>query len=193
MFLSGVVKGYPAAKTKYVDKARGDGTYDVTEAFGGVKYGDRTLSFTFTAIGAWNRAKEAIINDIHGKKMKLTLDEDENYYYTGRCNVDENRSDRNLNIIAITAVCEPYKYKQQPTVHTEKVAGIKDIILTNDRREVIPVIECNSDMILTFDGNTYGLKKGRQKILDVRLVQGYNRVRISGNGTVTFFYQEGAL
>lgn len=193
MILSGVTIGYPTVKTKYVDIPRGDGSHDLTEAFGGVKYNDRTLNFKFTFIGDWDREKGKVINEIHGRRIKIVLDEDPDYYYIGRCSVDSRQKEKNIHSISVTAVCEPFKYKKQITTHTDKIENQKDIILVNDSRPVIPYIECDSDMKLTVDGKAYSLKKGKQKILDVKLVSGHNRMSITGTGTVTFTYQEGAL
>lgn len=193
MILSNVTVGYPTVKTRYIDIPRGDGTLDSTEAFGGVKYNDRTLTFNFTVIGKWDRVKEQAVNELHGKKVHIILDKDAEYYYTGRCTIDEWKSDRNLKTITVTAVCEPYKNKRNITVQTAVVAGNGSILCRNDFKSVIPVIECDSDMILTMNGESHALKKGKQKVLDVKFEQGYNRMNVSGNGKITFTYQEGAL
>lgn len=193
MVLNQVVIGYPAVKTKYADKPSGNGTYDLTEFFGGTKYSDRTITFQFTIVGKWARTHEKITNNLHGKRMHITLDRMPDYYFVGRCSVDALETDRNICRLTISAVCEPFKYKKQETEYFALVHGTKNIILINDFMEVLPVIESDANFVLAMDGHNYQVRAGKQKLLDFKLVQGYNRVKITGEGNIRFTYREGAV
>jgi phage-related protein len=52
------------------------------------------------------------MNEIHGKRVKITIDDDPNYYYLGRVKVNEWESDKATATIVLTAEVEPYKYQR---------------------------------------------------------------------------------
>lgn len=185
--------GVPSVKTNYIDIPFGDGALDLTEAVGGVKYGNRTITFDFTLKSAPEHAKSNITNYMHGKKMKIILDKDLDYYYVGRCHVSEFNTDRNLSTVAITAECEPYKYKLLPTVHMEIIEGKKNFICINGGKTVTPTIELTDTMRVGVDGKLYELQAGKHKVLEIQLAQGYSRMTAIGSGTITLTYQEGVL
>lgn len=183
--------GLPTVKTKYVSVAGGNGSLDLSEAFGGVKYDNRTLSFVFTAIGE-NR-KRVITNYMHGRRLRIVLDSDPFYCYIGRCQINEIKTNKRLLNVTINAECEPFRYHVSETAHKERVEGTNTFICINDTMPVIPTMELNADMKITFKGVTYHLTAGTHKLLDIQLEEGYNRFTAEGNGMITFRYQEGAL
>lgn len=190
----------PAApKTTYIDVPGADGSIDLTESHGEVKFKDRDLKFTFTMLPSdrtdWEEKKTEISNLLNGKVCKITLDTDEDYYYQGRCTVDDYLQDINLKQFVIKAKVKPYKYKQDVTVVNVQLEQTeKTIFLNNGRMSIAPLIECSDDnTIITFKGTTYNLSKGTYKLLDIQLKQGSNALTVSGTGTVTFRYQEGDL
>ena len=186
-------------KTTYIDIPGADGSLDLTEANGEVKYSDRDLKFTFTIIPdattTFEEQRTEVVNAFNGKMCKVILDRDEDFYYQGRCSVDEYSAEKNLHQITLTIKAKPYKYKlnitkrefvltQTPTTYT----------LANARKSVVPSITCTNDnTVITFNSGTYNLSAGKHKILDILFVEGNNLVTVSGNGTVTFEYQEGEL
>lgn len=186
-------------KTTYIDVPGADGTIDLTEAHGEVKFKDRDCKFTFTMLPSdrtdWEEKKTEISNLLNGKVCKITLDTDEDYYYQGRCTVNDYLQDINLKQFVITAKVKPYKYKQYVTVVSVQLEQTeKTVFLNNGRMSVAPSIECsNDDTVITFKGGTYNLSKGTHKLLDIQLKQGSNALTVSGTGTVTFRYQEGDL
>lgn len=186
-------------KTNYIDIPGGDGSVDATEANGEVKFYDRDLKYTFTMhpqdTDTFEEKKTEVSNLLNGKLFKITQDKDEDYYYIGRCEVDDYLSDRNINQIVIIGKVKPYKYKQTETVlkfdlsNTEKTVNI-----TNGRKSVSPFIECTDDNTeVTFGQATFNLSAGAHKILDIYFKEGNNQLKLSGSGTVTFKFQEGDL
>lgn len=185
--------GTPQPKTNYIDIPGGDGALDLTEATGPVRFNDRTLDFLFTMQGINEDRKTLISNYLHGQKRKIILDKDPDYYYFGRCTVDSFSSDGTMSQLKVTAQCDPYKYHHTESMHKELIAGQKNIIVINDQKTVIPVIETDAELRLTSNGKTYLLAVGRHKYLDIQLYAGYNRFSITGTGTIIFRYQEGAI
>ena len=105
-------------KMTFIDIPGGDGSVDLTEALGEVKYKDREGSFTFTVFPSddFEVKKRQVSNLLNGKRCKITVDKDPDYYWIGRCAVDEYASDKNLHQIIVTATVAPYKWKHGETV-----------------------------------------------------------------------------
>lgn len=103
----------PEPKTKVIEVPGTDTVIDLTESLtGGVKYEQRTIEFEFFVIDGrhqWSAVYSSILNELHGKRVKIVMDDDPNYYYTGRVVVDEWKSDKKTATIALTATVEPYK------------------------------------------------------------------------------------
>lgn len=182
-------------KTNFVDIPGGDGSVDLTEALGEVKFQDRKCKFTFTAFpyDDFEVKKKQISNLLNGKKYNITVDKDPGFYWVGRCSVDEYASNKNIHQIVVSATVAPYKLKTNITTVTipagEKVTGT----LMNGRKTVVPSIYNTDAATIVFNGNTYNLNPGTHIVLDFELVEGANVVTITSTGAVKFTYQEGEL
>lgn len=176
-----------------------DGSLDLTEANGEVKYYDRELKFTFTVFPGdemtFEERQTFVSNALNGRRCKITFDKDPDYYFIGRCTVNEYLCDKRLCQIVITATVAPYKLLQQETVESFELTSTKQtIILMNKRKAVVPIISCTGNAVISFGSIVnYALKPGEHKILDFQLKEGGNLVTVSGTGTIEFRYQEGDL
>lgn len=195
-----IAPAYP--KTSYVDVPGADGSIDTTEVHGEVKFHDRTHNFTLTmnpagdlSEAAWEEKKTEVSNLLNGLACKITLDKDPDYYWQGRCVVDEYKSNKRVRQFVISATVRPYKLKQSETVVSFAVSSTeKTVTIRNGRKSVCPVIECTDDNTkITFGNATFALMAGSHKITDIMLVHGDNELKLSGSGTVTFRFQEGDL
>ena len=190
----------PPAKPKIslLDIEGMDGSLDLTEANGEVKYYDREPKFTFTVFPedelTFEERQTIVSNALNGQVCKITLDKDSDYYYIGRCTVDEYLCDRRLCQIVITAIVAPYKIRHNATVVSVNLSTAEqDVILENGRKPVVPIINCTAAASITFNGVTARLAAGTHKILDFQLKQGNNVFTVFGSGTLKFTYQEGDL
>lgn len=186
-------------KTNYVDIPGGNGSLDLTEAHGEVKYNDRDFKFTFTVHPSdkmtFDEKVTQVSNLLNGKKCKITLDRDSGYYWDGRCIVNEYLQDKNLKQIVIQATVRPYKLKKDVTeVSFDLTADAQEITLTNSRKSIVPEITCTDDETsIVYDGTTYILEAGTHEILNINLMEGENKLTVYGTGKITFKYQEGVL
>lgn len=178
--------GTPKPKTISVSINGRDGDIDLTEAFGEIKYSNRTLKFTFSCIEglqAWEKRKTQIANFIHGQKFKITTWSDYHYYYVGRCTVDDYNSSRSQGTIVITCDCEPYKYKHELTTFN-LVNGVNTI--KNSRMTVYADIACTEET--TINDTIYSVG---DYLKAIKLTYGENKITSSGVATLT--YREGDL
>ncbi len=176
-----------------------DGSLDLTEANGELKYDSRDFQFKFTIDPAdgmtFDEKVSQVSNALNGRKFKITLDRDPGYYWSGRCVVDKYAQKKNLGQITVKATVDPYKLKQSATVVSAALTSAgKEVSLENGRLAAVPIIECTDDnTTITFGSGTHKLNAGTHKVLNIRLVEGTNVLTVQGTGTVKVTWQEGEL
>lgn len=206
--------GFPEPKLEEVDVIGADGVIDLSEVLNDdIKYKTRKLQFTFTVLKGnkyWASTVADVANYLHGKKLRIQMDFDPAYYYTGRCKINSFKTSKRLCTITIDAECEPYRLDingngekwlwdtfsfQNGFIRVNAVAvnGSLQVNLQNQRKIVSPTFTCSTAMTVTFDGVTYNLPKGKTQVLGIRLQYGTNYVTFKGNGTVKIEYQGGTL
>lgn len=206
--------GFPEPKLEEVDVIGADGVIDLSEVLNDdIKYKTRKLQFTFTVLKGskyWASTVADVANYLHGKKLRIQMDFDPAYYYTGRCKINSFKTSKRLCTITIDAECEPYRLDINGNgekwlwdtfsfhngfirVNAVTVNGSLQVNLQNQRKIVSPTFTCSKAMTVTFDGVTYNLPKGKAQVLGIRLQYGTNYVTFKGNGTVKIEYQGGAL
>lgn len=186
----------PSAEPKYnyIDIDGADSSIDATEAFGGVNYNDVDFTLTFTVPKCnFNQKLREIKAFLHGRETKITIYNDANFYYLGRCKVNEFKSNGAIGELVIDVKAKPYKYKQQPTVVNVTVSGSKTATFNNESMRTVPSFKCSASMTLQHNGNTYTVGTAQTKVADIVFEYGTNTITFTGNGTVTVTYQEGAL
>lgn len=196
LILSKKEMGAPAVKSKKLDIEGADSALDLTDFFGEPKYEDVTHRFEFSTIvphSEFMTLYSTIKNAIHGKKMRVILDDDPLFYWMGRCYVSGFTNEKNIGQVQIDCDCEPYKYKIVKTVVTQAVNGTEVITLTNGRKRAVPEITTTAAMTIAYGGGTWTNSAGTYTIPELELMQGANVVTVTGTGTITFTWQEGEL
>ena len=188
--------GSPVVKTNRIDIPGGDGSIDLTDFFGEPKYEDVQHKFEFVTIEPQSdflSQYSAIKNAIHGKKVRIILDDDPTFFYWGRCRVSSFTSSKGIGTISVECDCEPYKYKLNKTVVTHAVSGTADITLTNSRKRAVPEIATTAAMTFVFGDGSWAKSSGTFTIPELELQEGANTVTVIGTGTVSFAWNEGEL
>lgn len=186
-------------QTNFLEVIGRDGYLDLTEANGDVKFHSREFTFRFTTAPddemTFDERVAFVSSHLNGRQFKITLDRDPGYYWLGRCTVDKYAQNKIIGEIVVKATVDPYKLKQGATVVTVTPSSSgRKVELENSRMSAIPTIECtNSGVVATFNGNRYTLQSGKNRILDIRLVEGSNEITLTGSGTVKITWQEGVL
>ena len=187
----------PTPKTSIVDIKGADGVIDLTEALtGDVQYNNRPIKLTFEMMDDidYSTLISDISNYLHGKVVTVTLSNDDDYYYRGRATINQWECVKRKGKIVIQIDSEPYKYLVTETVRTITVNNqTKTITLPNSRKRVCPNLNVTGTVTLTVNGVTYELAEGKQQLVNFILVEGNNAIKISGNGTITITYRQGAL
>lgn len=192
-------------KTNFLNVPGRDGYLDLTEANGEVKFDSRDFTFKFTIAPndemTFDERVAHVSSLLNGRQFKITLDRDPDFYWFGRCSVDKYAQNKIIGEVTVKATVDPYKLKQSETVVVVELAESaaevlkpETVFLTNGRMASVPTIECtNEGVIVTFNGTDYTLQSGTNRILDIRLADGSNVLKLLGCGTVTITWQEGVL
>lgn len=196
LILSSKKIGVPQPKTELLEVPGADEPIDFTEFFGDVKFDNRKLEFEFTTLvpqSEFMTLFSRIQNALNGKRMQIVLDEDPDFYYSGRVSVKEWLADMTIGKITIECDCNPFKLKKDKTIATNVVSGTKTITLLNLRKHVVPLFKSSSEMGIEFNGNHYSMSAGESRFPAIVLKEGETILKLTGNGTVTIEYQEGGM
>ena len=163
-----------------------DGALDLSECFGEMKYENRTIKFTFESIDKitdWQAKMIKISSFLHGQKMKITTWSDPDFYYVGRCRIDEYNSNSKLGKIVISCDCEPFKYKQNITTFN-LVEGLNTV--QNSRMTVYA--DLINEAEITINSKVYS---AGTHLRTIKITSGTNNLNSSGSATLIF--QEGEI
>ena len=191
--------GAPAVKDEKTDIPGGDGSLDQTEFFGEPKYDNRTHRFDFSTLAPaeeFPTVYSRVLNRLHGRKMRIILDDDPLYFYIGRCHVSPFTNEKGVGMISVECDCQPYKYKQDQTVIAQVVSGTQEIRLTNGRKRAVPEVQIYTEsgsIRIEYQGSIWDLGTGVYTLPELELTEGENPVTVTGTGTISFAWQEGDL
>ena len=189
----------PTPKTYIIDIPYADGSLDLSTALtdGTVKYQNRKIKLDFTVLKPWNQLeslRSIIANHLHGKVMKVILDAECDFFYTGRCVISKFNTNTIPATLTIEVDAEPYKFNIEETVISKTVSGEKTIFIDEQKMKVVPTITVSNDMSVTFKGEVYQLPVGENIIPAIMLSSAEdNELLFTGNGNVTIKFRGGEL
>lgn len=190
--------GSPQVKRYQIEVPGADGTLDLTDFFGEPKFENVTHTFEFSLPVPQTEllyTYQSIKNAIHGKKMRIILDDDPLFYYIGRCEVSPLTQEKTIGKLSIVCDCDPYKYRTQKTVFKIDVTGEFTTTIPNSRKRVVPEVQIVTDgsIRIVYQNNIWDLGSGSYILPELELVEGNNEVSVTGTGSVILTYREGAL
>lgn len=115
----------PEPATNYVEIPGTSGSHDLTDQFGYPAYGMRQGSIEFMVVpefssvnsknSKWNYRYANLANYFHGRKIWMYLDDDPNYYYSGRWSVSWSSPSGKgeLSRVMLNYTLDPWKYVKE--------------------------------------------------------------------------------
>lgn len=210
--------GLPEPKKILIDIPGGDGVLDLSESLTGkMQYGTRKLEIEFDARNCsyadWADLTSNIAAKIHGKRMRISFDDDPCYYYDGTIELSTTKSNNVTAKIVISATCQPYKMELAGSLEdwvwdafsfetgiireyaNMVVDGKLEFILYGNQKEVVPTFYVVADdgLKVEFENTTYDLNDGENKVLSIIIKGGENKLTFTGNGKVSIDYKGGML
>jgi len=150
----------PPQKTNYVDIPGASGALDLSETLTKYPvYENRTGSLSFIVLNglftnaakaneSWASRYSEIAKYVHGRRIKIILEDDSNYYYEGRVTLGEWESPNDVSgysKLSMDYTLDPYKYAVNETVHTytHSSSSIDNLHVGNEvgRMPVVPTFE----------------------------------------------------
>lgn len=198
LILTSVKIGVPAIKKYEIDVPGSNGKLDFSGFFGDIKYENRELEFEFVRDHSdVTEEMSSVTTALHGKKVDIITDQDQDHIYKGRLHVKEwDYVSKRTTKILISCDCEPYKYKIANTVVNKTLESTPlSVTLVNSRMPVIPTLTTSGSIQITYGTKVLNFSAGTYKATDLLLLEGNNDMTISGPSgtTVKFEYLEGVL
>ena len=141
----------------------------------------------------WWGLYSVIKNSIHGKRLRVVLLDDPDYYYDSLVEVGEWTSGESRSRITISFTPDPYRVEKEAVQRTVTVNNSASVTLKGSDMPVVPVIAVSAGMSVTFDGTAHSLSAGDNVIDDILLLNGDNVLTFSGSGTAVITYRRGKL
>lgn len=144
-----------------------NGSLDLSSTLTGfVNYQDRTGSFDFIVLndyGQWHERYSEIMGYLHGKRMRMVLEDDPNYFYIGRFSVSGWDSGENWSTITIDYHLDPFKYSLTETTVSISLTGTSATRQLSDIQMLtFPRINTPRALTLTVNGGrSYSLSANR--------------------------------
>lgn len=205
----------PPVKKSSIDIPGGDGSLNMSSFLAGRPlYRNRTGSWEFYAENGfrdWSQLFSEIMQHLHGRTMRAVLEDDPAYYYEGEFAVNAWKSNKDRSSITIDYDLYPYKRFdlgngenwlwdsfnfETDTIRDYSnltVSGSRSVVIVVDMMPVSPVIVASSAMNVSYDGETFDLVSGENRIPELVLLQGERTLVFSGSGTVSIKQTGGLL
>lgn len=192
----------PEYKSYVVDVPLSDIAIDLSTALtdGEPRYNPRTMTATLESSEGDRLTRESRISDmvnrLDGLRMNIILPDDPNHYITGRVRVARQYNDMAHCAVALTALCEPWRYAADEISVDLSGSGIsRSLTLANNgRRSVVPLITVTSgELQLSYGGSSRVMAVGQYKLPDLYLTTGEHAITVGGVCTATLVYREAVL
>lgn len=205
----------PKPKSQLIDIPGGDGSIDLTEINGRPVYDNRDgMELVFDLMDedykVWFLKYSEFAKEIHGKKVKMVLDDEPEHYYMVRLNLDGQKTNPVYGEITLSGTAEPFKYDHVSSNEPWKwgpfnfctgvIRNLSDQVISTakntitilgagfDNPPVFIVTEADN-LKLTHEGRTYVLKVGRNRFPAVRVGEEDVTLTFSGTGKLSVEYR----
>lgn len=200
----------PKPKVNYLEIPGTNGSLDISEILTGVPtYDNRTGSMGFiylTEFGSSRRMYETILNSVHGKRLKVILTDDPEYYYEGRVSVKEYSISAQYSGFSFDYTFDPFKLRvhESPGYSNLAVDGERVIYLNTGGSPMLvtPVVTVNA-----VNGLTGVLARPGKQDVTIHFPSGVSSARypgltigegggvltVTGTGTISLEIRGGSL
>lgn len=211
--------GDPEMETHYIDVPYRDGFLDASTVLSGRPiYKKRSLAFNLGGKRDrmnWDSVISDLRNNINGRICKLTLDNDQAYYWRGRVYIVDFDRFRGLGSFTLSVPdAEPYKYSvaasNEPWLwdpfnfETDMITYQGAWVINGTQSHIIPagtmpttpqfLVTNLTSLTMTYNSDTFTFVAGTNVFPEV-IINGDDDVTLtfSGQGTVQLIYRSGSL
>lgn len=197
----------PKPRTEYLNIPGTNGSIDISEMLVGYPlYDNRTGSFQFIYLpdyGPTIKLYDRIMNEVHGRRIKLILTDEPDYYYEGRVTVKEPSYSREYSGFQFEYTLDPFKLQTHvsPGYQNISVSGTKTLVIsigTSPMRQT-PYITSSAAMTGSIQkagdaaATTFNVLQGTWRYPACTLGPGANTLTFTGTGTISIDVRGGGL
>lgn len=194
----------PSPSFSYIEVPGKSGVIDLSESLTGrVTYSNRkgSIEFLVPREKNWSEMYSTLMSFLHGRFMRIVLEDDPLYYYEGRLSINSWNSNKNNSIITIDYDLSPFKYETTNAVDGYIVSNRNlqgnAYYYANENTKVLEMLIdvetiANPGIRAVIGDVTYACKQG-ENILPILQTDGEGSIRIVGSGTITVKYRRGRL
>lgn len=180
----------PKPKLNMISISGRDGSLDLTEWAGEVRYENRKVNIAF--LDMQGDAYVQMLNLIYRGECKIIHSVDNDHYYFGRCVSAEPKTRRHVTDLELEFSCQPYRLSVEPTT-VEKSVTQSPFFLQAARMSAIPEITLTAACSVTFGGITKSLSVGTHTIPEFVITKEGGEMTVSGSGRITIQWTEGVI
>lgn len=191
-------------KTNFIEKAGGDGSWNLSTAMtGGLpRYRDRALVIRLECSEGTRSDRTMLIsemvNQLDGLTWDIVLPDHPGYYVRGQARIMVEYHDLAHSAVTIECVCEPWIYKAEETiVHLTLTTEERTATLINNgRRALVPLLtlEGGGNALLEYGTASLALDTdGSYEWPTLLLTTGAHVITYSGTGSLVITYREAVL
>lgn len=213
--------GEPKQNLNYVTVPGRDGVLDLSDVLTGrPTYSGREIKIKLAGHRNkvnWDSVISAFRNNINGRICRITFDNDEDHFWRGRVDIKDFKSVLNLGTFTVNIPnADPYKYEVHSSsepwlwdpfnfetgVITQEAAhvvvGSETVTIPHGHMPTCPELvvsdKISGTFTVTFEGTTYQLQVGSQKIPAIMVGGDSDAVlTFTGSATVQIVYRGGSL
>ncbi len=194
----------PKPKKTMIDIPGSNNRIDLTETLAGdVTYSNRTGSLEFIVLNdkpmTWYEVYNDVMNTLHGRRVQIRLEEEPDWYYEGRVEVNNWASNEDYSRITIDYDLEPFKYQTTPVTQTYTLTNTETTIYFpyGFRAPTLPKFTLsgvNASCELKYESSTFTLQSGEQPIPSIWFSDNETYYfQVKGSGTLTIMSRGGKL
>lgn len=185
-------------KKKIIEVPGADGSIDLTEALGRVRYYNRKITWTFALYpGAdWESKQREVSNALNGNKFSIGLSDDPTHFFVGRVSVTKYNRNKMLHQIVVEADCDPYAYVMTETSYSRTLtSSYQSLSCSVLRMPVAPIFTSTGDATVKFANVEYSIRANHSgTIYGIEFVPNtVNSISVKGTGSFTIRFRNGEL
>ena len=192
----------PEIKTYIIDIPGRSGTLDLTDIMGGVRYNDREAEFILTPIeGNYSQRMEKykeVVKFFHGKSVYVEEPDRPGESLLGCWQVSEpNKIAGDLfNFKIYCKQVYPFYLTNEVELVERRISGTGTVEINyTGKNDATPTVKFTGNGTISIEGSdvNYNLTRNGMRYSGIVLTPGRNVFTVTGNGTITFLYQNQAL
>lgn len=188
-----------------------DGSFDFSFIHGKRLYDERLIEVTlsydaFDEQEVYKVYSDAISWLYSGTEGEIKLDDVTGYFKGSVSEITTFERFMNLGELTVVFACYPFKFDDAmygediwDTFNFEtdmieqnefKVNGSTEVNIIINGIEIVPSVNCTSNMSVRLNNKTYSFTSGNNKNSNFTLKNGDNNMTITGNGTIKFIFRK---